>query len=138
MQAEVIYPTLYNPSAPDQPYFNVPQLDSSQLRTGGEFIWRRSSGGRLAGIPLRAGVYRNRSLLPQSSGGTRLGIGVTTGAGVLLRQISLDVAYGRESIGGQTGEFPMAAFSGFSESRQEDGLETTVFHQFLFSATVRF
>jgi hypothetical protein len=134
----VIYPEMYDPAKPVQPYFNVLQRDSSQLKAGGEFVWLKSRGGRFAGIPLRAGVYRNHSLLPQSNGSQRTGTGVTTGAGLRWRQLYLDVAYVREAISGKTAEFATTPFPGFSESQQEGGLERTVFHQLLLAVTAGF
>jgi long-subunit fatty acid transport protein len=134
----VIYPDLYNPSAAVQPFFNVPQLDSSQLKGGAEVIWRRSDGGAFAGIPLRAGIYRNRSFLPQSNGNERVGTGVTAGTGVRWRQLNVDMAYVRESISGKTREFPLVALSGFSQSQQQGGRETTVLNRFLFSVAAKF
>jgi hypothetical protein len=101
-------------------------------------IWRRSSGAAFAGIPLRAGIYRNRSLLPQSNGNERIGTGVTAGAGVLWRQLTFDLAYVRESIGGKSGEFSMTALSAFSQSQQQNGVETTVLNRFLFAVAARF
>jgi len=134
----VIYPDLYNPSSAVQPFFNVPQLDASQLRGGAETIWRRSDGGGFAGIPLRAGLYRNRSLLPQSNGNGRVGTGVAAGTGVRWGRLNVDVAYVRESIDGNTLEFPMTELGGFSQSQQQGGRETTVLNRFLFSVEARF
>jgi len=135
---DAIYPTLFRPSAPVQQHFNVPQRDSSQLRMGGEFMWRRADTGLFAAIPIRAGVYRNRSLLPQSNGDERSGIGATIGTGVTWRQFSVDVAYSRESISGKSSEFPLTVLNGFSESQKQDGVEITVLHRLMFSTTVTF
>jgi long-chain fatty acid transport protein len=133
----VVYPQLYDPSAPVQPYFNVPQLDSWQLRGGAEAIWRRP-GAAIAEIPLRAGVYRSVSFVPQSNGDERRGIGVTAGAGVAWGQFKIDIAYIRESTSGKTHEFPMTALSGFSQSQLQGGLETTVVSRLLLSVAASF
>jgi len=101
-------------------------------------VWRRSTSRALAGIPLRAGAYRNRSLLPQSNGAERTGVGVTAGAGVLWRRLTLDLAYVRETVSGKIAEFPTTAFSGFSVSQKEDGADKAVLRQFLFSIGTRF
>jgi hypothetical protein len=83
-------------------------------------------------------VYRNRSLLQQSTGSARVGTGATAGAGIEWRQLRFDVAYVREAISGKTAEFPVTSFSGISESQQENGLERAVVHQLLVSVTARF
>jgi long-subunit fatty acid transport protein len=133
----VIYPEMYDPAAPVQAYFNVPQRDSSQLRAGAEYMWHRWPRA-FTGIPLRAGAYRNQSYRPESSGKARVGVGLTAGAGVLWRQFTVDVAYVHESIRGKTREFPTTAFSGFSTSQEQGGRERTVLGQFLFSVTAGF
>jgi hypothetical protein len=134
----VIYPAMYDPAAQTRPYFNVPQRDSWQLRSGAEFVWHRSASGRFGGIPLRGGVYRNRSLLPESNGDERTGTGMTAGAGLLWSRFAVDVAYVREAIRGKTAEFPATPFGGFSVSQQEGGVERTVLRQVIFSIGARF
>ena len=135
---EVVYPAMYDPSSPARPYFNVPQHDSWQLRSGAEFVWRRSASRALASMPFRAGVYRNRSFLPRSNGDGRAGIGMTAGAGVLWRRLALNVAYVREAVSGKIAEFPMTAFGGFSVAQQESGADRAVLRQFLLSIGARF
>jgi long-chain fatty acid transport protein len=135
---KVIYPAMYDPEAGVRPYFNVPQRDSWQLRSGAEFVWRQSSSRTFGGIPLRGGVYRNRSLLPESNGEERIGTGATAGAGVLWGRFAIDIAYVRETVRGKTAEFPTTAFSGFSMSQQEGGVDRTVLRQVVFSVGARF
>jgi hypothetical protein len=134
----VIYPAMYDPAAGTRPYFNVPQRDSWQLRSGAEFVWRQSASGRLGGIPLRGGVYRNRALVPESNGDERTGTGMTAGAGLLWSRFAVEVAYVREAIHGKTAEFPTTAFGGFSVSQQEGGVEKTVLRQVIVSIGARF
>jgi long-subunit fatty acid transport protein len=134
----VLYPQMFDPARPVRPYFNIPQHDASQLSAGAEFVWRRFDRRGLAGIPLRAGVYRNRLPTAQSDGSDLLGVGITAGAGVRWRRLNLDVAYVRESASGKMREFPMTAFAGFSETQQQGGSVQTVFHRLLFSAEARF
>jgi hypothetical protein len=116
----------------------VPQRDSWQLRSGAEFVWRQSASGRLGGIPLRGGVYRNRALVPESNGDERTGTGMTAGAGLLWSRFAVEVAYVREAIHGKTAEFPTTAFGGFSVSQQEGGVEKTVLRQVIVSIGARF
>jgi hypothetical protein len=132
----VVYPDMYDPAIPVQPYFNMPQLDSSQWRAGAEFIWRRS--GALAAIPFRGGMYRNRSILPQSNGDDRVGTGVTAGTGVSWRRLDIDVAYVRESISGKTREFALTSRDGFSQSQQQSSRERSVVNRLLLTLGASF
>ena len=134
----VLYPQMFDPARPVQPYFNVPQRDGSQLRIGGDFVWHRFDRGGLSGIPLRAGLYGNQLPIPQSDGTRLAGIGVTAGTGIRWRRLSVDVAYIRESASGKTRDFPVTTFPGFSEAQQEVGKETTVLHRLAVSAEARF
>jgi hypothetical protein len=135
---DVIYPAMYDPAAATRPYFNVPQRDSWQFRSGAELVWRQSARRAFGGVPLRVGAYRNRSLLPDSNGDQRTGTGVTAGAGILSGRFAVDVAYVREAIHGKTAEFPTTALGGFSVSQQEGGVEKTVLRQVIVSIGARF
>ncbi len=135
---EVIYPAMYDPAAQMRPYFNVPPRDSWQLRSGAEYVWHQSASRAFGGVPVRGGIYRNRSLLPESNGAERTGTGITAGAGVLWGRFAVDVAYVREAIRGKTAEFPTTAFSGFSITQRESGADRTVLQQMIFSIGARF
>jgi hypothetical protein len=111
-------PAMYDPAAPMRPYFNVPQRDSWQLRSGAEYVWHQSASRPFGSIPVRDGACRSRSLLPESDGDKRTGTGITAGGGVMgpLR-CGRGVRQGSDPR--QNGRVPATTFNGFSISQHE-------------------
>ena len=87
------------------------QVDSSQVRAGGEWVIRRGSSGDLL-FPLRAGFFRDGQPF-LSNGRSPAFTGLTAGAGVTVGGLLFDVAYIRE-----TGTVETGANSGTTATRE--------------------
>jgi hypothetical protein len=94
-------PTVYGPlqypslrAVPDPNDFEDParllaQQDAEQIRAGVEWVLIK---GRLK-VPLRAGYFNDRQIIPISGGDAPRFNGVSVGTGVILGSLLLDVAY---------------------------------------------
>jgi hypothetical protein len=78
------YPTLHDPAEGD-----VPQQDAQQFRVGVEYVFLAN---RLK-VPLRAGYFSDRQILPNPAGDVPRFNGITAGIGLALGSMLLDVAY---------------------------------------------
>ncbi|HXK11769.1 MAG TPA: hypothetical protein VMT70_19145 [Vicinamibacteria bacterium] len=86
------YPTLGavpDPTNPDDPARLVSQQNSEQIRVGVEWVVIK---GALK-IPLRAGYFNDRQIIPNPGGSTPRFNGFTAGTGIILGSMLLDVAY---------------------------------------------
>jgi long-subunit fatty acid transport protein len=86
------YPTLT--SVPDQnnpadPARLTAQQDSEQIRAGAEYVLIHGQ----AKIPLRAGWFSDRQIIPAPDGQTPRFNGLTVGTGLVVGPMQLDVAY---------------------------------------------
>ncbi len=89
------YPTLLDvpdPDDPDDPLRASGQQDAEQIRVGLEWVLIK---GRLK-VPLRAGYFNDRQIIPNPTGDIPRFNGFTVGTGLILGSMLLDVAYVRE------------------------------------------
>jgi long-subunit fatty acid transport protein len=92
VQAEVQYPTLKSvadPDDPEDPARLLGQQDAEQIRVGVEWVLIR--GGLK--VPLRAGYFNDRQIIPISGGDPPRFNGLTVGTGIILGSLLVDVAY---------------------------------------------
>jgi hypothetical protein len=92
VRPELQYPTLSRVPDPDDP--NDParlesQRDAEQIRVGVEWVLIK---GALK-VPLRAGYFNDRQIIPNPGGNTPRFNGFTAGTGLILGSMLLDVAY---------------------------------------------
>jgi long-subunit fatty acid transport protein len=114
------------------------QQDSYQARGGAEYTMRRSSSGNFIGIPVRAGLFRDKSMQPQLDGSALVSNGITVGGGLLWRRLSIDGAYVHESIKGLvTASTNFEVTTGVTTLVRSDESSST-FGRFILSSTVRF
>lgn len=89
------YPSLRavpDPNDPEDPARLLGQQDAEQVRAGVEWVLIK---GRLK-VPLRAGYFNDRQIIPISAGDPPRFNGITVGTGVILGSMLLDVAYVHE------------------------------------------
>ena len=92
VRQELQYPTLSpvpDPDDPNDPARLVSQRDAEQIRVGVEWVLIK---GALK-IPLRAGYFNDRQIIPNPGGNTPRFNGFTAGTGLILGSMLLDVAY---------------------------------------------
>jgi long-subunit fatty acid transport protein len=86
------YPSLRavpDPSDPQDPARLLAQQDAEQIRAGVEWVLITGS----LKVPLRAGYFNDRQIIPISGGNAPRFNGVTVGTGVILGSLLLDFAY---------------------------------------------
>jgi long-subunit fatty acid transport protein len=86
------YPSLRavpDPSDPEDPARLLGQQDAEQIRAGIEWVLIK---GRLK-VPLRAGYFNDRQIIPISGGDPPRFNGITVGTGIILGSLLVDVAY---------------------------------------------
>jgi len=86
---ELQYPTLLGVPDPDDPASLVSQRNAEQIRVGVEWVLIK---GALK-VPLRAGYFNDRQIIPNPGGNTPRFNGFTAGTGLVLGSMLLDVAY---------------------------------------------
>lgn len=87
-KASLQYPTLEAPPTAADPAHSV-QQDADQVRFGLEWVLIR--GG--IKVPLRAGYFSDRQIVPSAQGDAARLNGFTAGLGLVLGRVLLDVAY---------------------------------------------
>jgi hypothetical protein len=102
---EAQYPTLLAVPDPDNPARQYGQRNAQQIRAGVEWVLIR--GGLK--IPLRAGYFNDRQIIPVAGGSPPRFNGLTAGTGIILGSLQLDLAYVYEF-----GEYYLASEAGGS------------------------
>jgi long-subunit fatty acid transport protein len=135
-----LFPTLADPSQPEQQGINARQVNTQQFRVGAEYALKKPGFLNLVALPLRAGAFTDRQLFKDTT--PQLGnvnfIGVTGGFGFVWSHFTLDFAYIHESGSYRSGDFTQNLPSGEVVAHTADQEDKFHSNQFYVSTTVRF